>query len=265
MLASDEEIVITVIGSAFLMIVLIAVILIAIVRYQNRLKKHVHEVRDLKNTYQQEILKAQLEMQEQTFRTISQEIHDNIGQILSLVRLHISTIPAADPAAVERKISTSKELLDKAIEDLRDLSKRLNTEYVAQQQLSDSLKFQLALIEKTGFYQTAFEIHGEERSLEPEKKLIIFRIAQEALNNVIKHAEAKTISVILMYLPDKTILSIKDDGHGFERPEQSETPAPLQGIGTQTMAYRAKLIGAQFGLQSRPGEGTLAQLILPAA
>jgi signal transduction histidine kinase len=204
-------------------------------------------------------------MQEQTFLSISQEIHDNIGQILSLTRLHISTISPDDYVATERKVGASKELIDKAIGDLRDLSKRLNAGFVRQQSLSESLKFQLNLIQKTELYTTSFELHGEERAMDPEKKLIVFRIAQEALNNVIKHAQAKTISVVLMYLADKTILSIKDDGRGFDASRPPGETAPPAGIGTHNMSYRATLIGGQFVISSEPGAGTLAQLVLPAS
>lgn len=258
MLSPDEKILFsTVITTAILMIFLVAIIVIAIVKYQNRSRKHLIEVRDLKSIYQQEILKAQLEMQEQTFQTISQEIHDNIGQILSLVRLNMSTIKAEADSPSERKIITGKELLDQAIEDLRGLSKRLNPEFVRRQGLAELLNSQLDLMQKTGLYDTNLEVHGDERPLEAEKKLILFRIAQEALNNIMKHAQAKSISILLMYMPDKLILSIKDDGIGFD-PEN----AP-QSLGLRNMTYRANLIGAQFSIQSKPGEGTLAQLILP--
>jgi len=256
MLQSDEKIFIAVITTTFLMIILITAVVLAILKYQNRTRKHLLEVQDLKNIYQQEILKAQLEMQEQTFQTISQEIHDNIGQILSLIRLNISTIKTEENSPSERKVITSKELLDQAIEDLRDLSKRLNTEYVSRQGLAELLRFQLNLIQKTGLYETTLEVHGEERPLNAEKKLIIFRIAQEALNNVLKHAQAKDISVLLMYMSVKIILSIKDDGIGFS-PEGAQ-----KSLGLQNMAHRAGLIGASFTLQSKPGEGTLAQLIV---
>jgi two-component system, NarL family, sensor kinase len=256
MFQSDEEIYITIVITTYLMIFLVVIIVISIVKYQNKLKKHIEEVNLLKNLYQQEILKAQLEMQEQTFLTISQEIHDNIGQILSLTRLNISTIKIEDQASTIRKIATSKELLDKAIDDLRDLSKRLNIEYLSQQSLSELLKFQLNIIEKTGLYTTFLEVNGEEYPLNAGKKLIVFRIAQEALNNTIKHAKAENISITLDYLPDKIILGIKDDGKGFG------SGIPQTGIGIHNMYHRAKLIGADFSLQSRIDKGTIAKLIL---
>ena len=261
---SDIPIIIT--SGTFIFLLTAGFITFFFYSYQQRLTAHLKEKEELKIIFQNEKLKAQLEMQEQTFHSISQEIHDNIGQILSLTRLTISTIKPDNYAATTQKITTSKALLDQAIEDLRDLSKRLNTEFVNQQSLSALLQFQLHLIQKAGYHHTTLEVHGEaEAHLDPEKKLIIFRIAQEALNNVIKHAAAYNIAVALVYLADKIILSIKDDGRGLNPDKQSLEEQWTNGVGTHNMYYRARLIGAEFSLQSHPGEGTLAHLILPLA
>lgn len=233
--------------------------------YQKKRLQHQEEVKGLIDAYQKEILKARLEMQEQTFLSISQEIHDNVGQILSLVRLNVSTLGKAESVAAEQKILSSKELLDQAIGDLRNLSKRLNSKYVAQQRLSSLLKFQVDLIRKTGVADTYFEVLGEERMLNPEKKLIIFRIAQEALNNVIRHAEASILTAKLEYRSEKTILSISDDGKGFTVPDKTAKNGLSQGTGTYNMYYRASLIGAKLRIQSTRGEGTQVLLELPAS
>lgn len=263
MLQSDEEIYLTVIASTFLITLLAVMVVLAMVRYQRNMQKYLKEINDMKLVYQQELMKAKLEIQEQTFLTISQEIHDNIGQILSLIRLNISRIKPDDYDFSKQKIDMSKDLLDKAITDLRDLSKRLNTDYVNRQDLSESLKFQLELLQKTGLFETEFQIHGEEKLLEPEKKLIIFRIVQELLNNILKHADSTHISVILMYVDNELILSVKDDGKGFIVPVNIDEENKMNGIGLYNLFYRAKLIGAHFSLKSEPGGGTLAQLILP--
>jgi len=252
-----------VIAITLLILTFTSFVIIFVFIHQRHYHQYLRNIEDVKNKNQQELLKVQLEMQEQTFRSISQEIHDNIGQILSLVRLHISSIQTEENSASARKVTSSKELLDQAIQDLRDLSKRLNTEFVQQQSLAESLRFQLNLIQRTELYETTFAVHGDERPLDAEKKLIVFRIAQEALNNIIKHAGAKLISVLLMYLPNEIILSIKDDGQGFDMAALHNPEEPRKGIGTNNMHYRANLIGAAFSLQSKPGEGTLAQLKLP--
>lgn len=257
MLQSDEEIFIAVITTAFLMVFLIAVIVIAIVKYQNRIRHHLMEVNNLKNIYQQEILKAQLEMQEQTFLSISQEIHDNIGQILSLIILNITTINFDNTLGAKNKIESSKELLIQAMEDLRALSKRLNIDFISRQSLPELIKFHLNLIQKGEQHQTNFEKHGKENFFDSEVKLFLVRIIQEALNNIIKHAEATTITIILEYFPDKAILTIKDNGKGFD-PNK-----PPDGIGIQNMKRRADLINAKFSIQNAPEGGVIIQLIIP--
>lgn len=263
MYTSHEEVLFSVVLGTALLIFFVCFFILAILQFQkNQLKNHL-EKNQMQKKYEQEILQAQLEMQEQTFLSISQEIHDNIGQILSLIRLNISTLNPNDYISTERKITTSKELLDQAIEDLRILSKRLNKEFINQQNLSDSLKFQLNLIERSGLYKTQFVLLGEERPINPEKKLIIFRIVQEALNNIIKHARAKSIAVNLSYLSDILILDIQDDGSGFEIGEVFNQEASPKGIGMHNMYYRASMIGAKFTIQSNQIEGTLAQLVLP--
>jgi two-component system, NarL family, sensor kinase len=260
---NESELIVIIVTAIILFLSLGCFIVFFFFLYQKRYFQYQRELNSVKESYQKEILKAQLEMQEQTFRNISQEIHDNIGQILSLTRLNISTINPADPLAAQRKINNSKELIDRAIDDLRDLSKRLNSDFVTKQPLSASLQFQLHLIQKTGVYQTSLEVDGEETLMEEEKKLIVFRIAQEAINNIIKHAQAQHISVLLKFLPNKIILSIRDDGKGFVIGEHTHGDASTKGIGTYNMFYRAALIGGEFSLESKPGEGTLARLVLP--
>lgn len=226
--------------------------------YNRKRMEHQKEVEGLSEAYQKEIFKAQVEVQEQTFLAISQEIHDNVGQVLSLVRLHVSTLDCGGNASSLQKVESSKELLDQAIEDLRDLSKRLNSNYVVQQSLSSLLQFQLGLLQKTGALEASFRLVGEEQALEPEKKLLLLRIAQEALQNIIRHAEASFIWVELSFAPDKMVLQIRDDGKGFPTAGQVSP----QGTGTHNMYYRAALIGARLSIQSSPA-GTQVLIEIP--
>ena len=262
MLSTDEEIYVAVVSSAFLMVLLALVLVIAIVKYQNRRRSHMQEVSEITNQYQREILKAQIEMQEQTFRYISEEIHDNIGQILTIVRINLSMMTQSEHQHNEIATNT-KQLLDDAIAGLRHLSKRLNAEYVGQQQLSASLKLQLKLIENAGMHRVSFDLQGDEWSIETGAKVIIFRIVQEGLNNILKHANAKAISIALLYREKDMILRINDDGNGFDVSSLNGPDPQGKGVGTYTMRYRANLIGARFNIHSAPGEDTLVQMILP--
>src|SRR5882757_7121148 len=106
-----------------------------IIQLHRRRILHQKEVVDLKVQYEQTILQSQLEIQEQTFKNISQEIHDNIGQVLSLAKLNLATMDIAQPAGLEQKIGDSKKLVSQAIYDLRNLSHGLSTDYIADRGL----------------------------------------------------------------------------------------------------------------------------------
>ncbi|PRY08952.1 histidine kinase [Pontibacter ummariensis] len=252
------------VGTLLLLLLVVVVAFLVLAYRRNRLLHH-DEVNRLVQAYQKELLKARIEMQEQTFLSIAQEIHDNVGQVMALVRLNLSTLPysVGSDNAIMQRVTTCKELVDQAIEDLRNLSKRLNCEYASSQSLPELLKFQLGLIHKTGVIHTQFEMQGEERGLDPEKKLIVFRIAQEALSNVMRHAEASCVKLRLIYSCEKIVLSILDNGKGFCAKAPSLIGAQTKGTGTFNMSYRAKLIGAKLRIKGRPGAGTLVFLELP--
>src|SRR5215217_789660 len=140
-----------VIGSDSLLVILTFFFLLFL---QNSRRKfhHQQQLQMIQTRFEQEILLAQLEIQEQTLKNISQEIHDNIGQVLSLAKLHINTMSYDDPKGLHDKINDSKHLITKAIQDLRDLSKSLNTDYVTELGLIKSVEYELELIQKTGSY-----------------------------------------------------------------------------------------------------------------
>lgn len=259
----EQEILVVVIAGTALFLALVVAIFVFLVLYQKRSYKHLVEKLEMQEAFGKEILESRLEMQEQTFMNISQEIHDNIGQILSLVRLNVSTIDPANPEVTTRKVGNIKELLDGAIQDLRDLSKRLNSEYLNHQTLPEMLRFQLNLIKKSGGYETDLHITGPERAFDQDKKLIMFRIAQEALNNAIKHANASAISIALDFQPDRSVLRVIDNGQGFNADETAENEKPAKSVGSYNLKYRANLIGGNFEIKSKPGEGTQAALTVP--
>lgn len=250
-----------VIAITLLVLLITSFVIIFMFIHQRQYHHYLKDKEKLKNTYQQELLKAQLEMKEQTLHNVSQEIHDNIGQILSLVKLNLNTVVVAHTKEAAEKITMTKDLVGKAIQDLRNLSKTLNTAHIHTQKLSESLQFELKLIEKTGMYQTDFQVNGTEERIDGQKQLIVFRIAQEVLQNIIKHAKAHHIRINLEYLPKLLKLHIKDDGIGFDI--SRNIPMEERGTGITNMFHRAKLIGADLSINSRQNEGTIMILSLP--
>ncbi len=207
----------------------------------------------------QALLHTQIEIQEQTLKTIAQEIHDNIGQALSLAKLNLNTFPAISDAAIQTKLDDTKELISKAIVDLRDLSRSMHGDKINDLGLEEAIAGELKILKNTGQFSTNLQITGNTYRLQPQKEMILFRMVQEALNNAIKHSKATNIEVQLEYNDSYFRLGIVDDGIGFN-------PALLEsaktGIGLKSMQNRAALIGGIFSVVSGITTGTVITIKL---
>ncbi|MFM9907787.1 MAG: sensor histidine kinase [Chitinophagaceae bacterium] len=259
----NTDIIITIASVSILLFLLSAFIFSFVSIYQRKRKQHKFETSALQSQFSQTLLQTQLEIQEQTLHTISQEIHDNIGQVLSLAKLNIGTMDLHQPELLLQKIDDSKHLVAKAIHDLRDLSKSLHTGYVQQMGLFKAIEYELEMLRKAGKHQTTLTPEGEPFRFDSQKELIIFRMVQEILNNIIKHANATHILVSTNFTPDFFSLTITDNGDGFDSQLMEEPGNTTMGLGIKNMTNRAKLIGAVFTLTSTTGNGTLIKIVLP--
>lgn len=258
----QREIFYLVIAVTALVLLLTAFMLLTVIIYNKRKRKILLEKELLKKTYEQELLRTKLEIQEQTLQTISEEIHDNIGQALSLAKLNLNTLDYLDPDKLKHKTTDAKELVSKAIQDLRDLSRSLNTDAIASQGLLSALEQELEMYRRTDF-KTELLTDGPVPRLEPQKELIIFRIIQESLNNISKHADAGQIRVIIKAGKENLEIRVEDNGKGFDPGLVQRRTENTKSLGLRNMANRAAMIGADFRLCSEPGKGTIVILTLP--
>jgi two-component system, NarL family, sensor kinase len=227
--------------------------------YAKRQHRNKNEKIMMQSQYQQQLLQTQIEIQEQTLKTISQEIHDNIGQVLSLAKLNLNTFENVESTTNQTKINDTKQLVSKAINDLRDLSRSMHGDKIAELGLQESIANELKILENTGQFKTNLKVTGSTYKLEPQKEMVLFRIAQESLNNIVKHAKAKNINVELHYGIDVFALCIADDGVGFAINTLTSTQT---GIGLKSMQNRAALIGATFAIESTMQSGTTIKIEL---
>ncbi|MGZ8517070.1 MAG: sensor histidine kinase [Chitinophagaceae bacterium] len=254
----SQEVSVIVVVSFFLLLVAVGIITLVLV-YRRKQAEYVHEQKQLKAAFEKELLEAQLEIQEQTMKHIAQEVHDNVNQTLGLVKLNLNTIPKDKQNGIEEKISNTRELVIKAIEDLRNLSTTLDAEAVLSNGIEKAIETELNLISRTAVFETSFSVTGTPLLIDHQKELILFRTVQEALNNAIKHSGATRIEISLHYHIDSLQLTILDNGKGLDH--IAVTNDLKKGSGLRNMQNRTKMIGAEFSIDGK--SGTKIQISLP--
>jgi two-component system, NarL family, sensor kinase len=262
----SSELIAVIIASSVILLLLAAFMIIFAMAYQRRYYKYQQELARIKDSYEQEILRTQLEIQEQTLRNVSQEIHDNLGQILSLVKMNLNTLHLDATTGQDAElVKDTKDLVSNVITDMRNLSKSLKGDKLLRLGLTEALRADVNMLNKSGNYEATLTVSGEEYRLDKQKEIVIYRIAQEAMNNIIKHARAKKTDLNLHYSPGTFTFSIKDDGIGFQAEPLLQTNAEQGGSGLRNMRDRAALINATLNMTSNTGNGTTITVILPVS
>lgn len=232
-------------ASVFVLLLMIAVMILFRI-YLKRKNTLLLEKKTMEIQFEQTLLQSKLEIQEQTFADISREIHDNIGQVLSLARINLNTMSSADSS----KLTLVDELMEKAITDLRNLSHSLDADMMRKKGWLEPTQKLLSDLEKSGKYTTRLFITDDPPALGDDKPIILFRMIQEVINNIIKHAGATVIELSVAKDKERLMISIKDNGKGFLKEKISA------GAGLRNLENRAKMIAADLGLSSEPGRGT---------
>jgi two-component system, NarL family, sensor kinase len=254
---AEQSIVIFALTSILLILLLISFIATIIYRYQQKQNNYFQEIEALKASYENTLLQSQLEMQEQTFQNISREIHDSIGQKLTLAKLHLNTLNYTDEIKTSEQVNDSVKMISEAINDLTDLSRSMSSEIILSNGLIKALEFEMAQLKKSGLYAISVEISGNPIFMKAETELVLFRIVQEAINNIIKHAQASTITLRLHYNDTKLTMEVADNGQGFSL----EPHKP--GTGLQNIKKRAALLKGSFDINSIAAEGTQLKITIP--
>lgn len=253
MFSQNEELYISLITGFILILFVTCVFILSVIRYKRKTFLHLNEKLQLQTQFDQALLQTKIEIQEQTLKNISQEIHDNIGQVLSLAKLNLNSFPTIEDDVIQTKLNDTKQLVSKALNDLRDLSRSMHGDKIAELGLQASLQAELKILQNTGHFITNLYISAKQYKLDPQTEMVLFRMVQEALNNAVKHSQAKNIEVQLQYDPMVFRLSVTDNGVGFN---PDKLRAIDTGIGLKNMQNRAALIGADFTLDSNLDHGT---------
>jgi len=236
---------------------------IVTILYLYRIKQllYFRTIEELRLDYEKSLLHTQLEIQEQTLQHVSREIHDNISLSLTLAKLNLNTFDWSCLSRARNQINCSLEQVSKAITDLNYLSKGLNSELIANQGLIEVLKSEVERIKELKLFEMNCTITGTAVFMDSQKELVVFRIIQEAFNNIIKHAKATIVMLSLHYDMTELKILITDNGKGFSKEVIGENKKSSAGL--NNMNKRAKVLNGNTIIQSKPESGTSIYITIP--
>ena len=231
--------------------------------YKKKQSKLIRDFEIFRINHEKIILKTELEIQEQTFKNISQEIHDNISLSLTLAKLNLNIISYDAREEFKKTLENSVDLISKSLKDLSDISKSLDSDLIKSHGLLHALEAEKSHINRSRLFEVNLCVMGEPLYLDSQVELILFRMVQESCNNIIKHSEGKRISITLKYLKNKLHLAVADDGKGFDLQKVNLNAEKKNGSGLNNLRNRAQIINANVELISRMGTGTTVNITLP--
>lgn len=253
---NTERAIVFLITSILLILFLIGFLVLIINKYQEKQNAFFKGLEELKISHENDILQSRIEMQEQTFSNISREIHDNIGQKLTLAKLHLNSLENLADNKKSKRIEDVVDMIGEAIRDLSDISRSMSSEIILNNGFIKALEFEVEQLNKADLYKISLSITGEPVFMEANNELVLFRITQEALNNIVKHAEASVINLDLHYESTDCTLRISDNGKGFSQSD-------IRSNGLLNMDKRANMLNGSFQILSAPGIGTTITIKIP--
>ncbi|MEM7108063.1 MAG: histidine kinase [Bacteroidota bacterium] len=234
------------------LVILVSIIIALLAIFQTRKNKYLLA----EKKFEDEIARSQMEIAEQALKNISWELHDNIGQLLSIAKMQLNILRTELPDS-ENQLNEVNELVGKSLTEIRLLSKTLNPESILNMGLIKALKAELNRFDRLKFVQTSLTVDGHFRDISERDEIIIFRILQEFFTNVIKHSKANFLTVNIACYPEKVSIIAEDDGIGFNAEEV------VQGSGLVNMKSRAKMVGGNFKIVSQLNQGVTLHLEYP--
>jgi hypothetical protein len=253
--ASERYLLIYMIAVLVIVTTLVVVFFVVFLKRKNKLL--IDKIKQ-QQAFEEEIIQAQTEAQEQTLKNIGWELHDNVGQLLSFASMQLSILKMQVSDDVKEKLKDTSEALSNGLKEVRSLSRTLNNDVILNIGFEKSITNELDRLKKMKFTSAELRIIGEKVEFNDRKhEIIIFRILQEFLSNSVKYSEAKNIAITLDYKPEKIMITAADDGKGFDIDEIE------QGSGLINMKSRAQLIEASLYISSKPGAGVKLTLNYP--
>ncbi|MBK6753752.1 MAG: hypothetical protein IPG69_09170 [Flavobacteriales bacterium] len=234
------------IGAIVITICLFAGLLLVL--NNNRRIRHRAELAELRMQRDQEVITAEREATQQTLGEVGRELHDNVGQLLTVAQMGLSDV--LESGSTDERLRASFSALENGIEEVRRLGRSLNSDMWQQRTIVDAVSLEASRVERTGRVRAHVRIIGEGVALSPDTQTVLFRVFQEIVSNALKHARADTIEIMVDAGPP-LVLRVQDNGQGFMETGQAA------GSGLANIRRRCALIGFSAELNTAPGAGCI--------
>jgi signal transduction histidine kinase len=225
----------------------------------------LHEAQQ-RETLRRELFRRVVAAQEAERQRIARDLHDETGQALTAIGMGLRGLAGKISTRNKNAFSTLRTLEALAADSLKELQRLisdLRPSHLDDLGLSAALRWYASRIQEHSSISIRVDIHGEEKELDDVMKIAVFRIIQESLNNIIKHAQANHVNIHLAFEERNLRINVVDNGIGFNREQVKQTRAPRPSLGLAGMEERALLLGGTVSIQSRPGYGTEVEAIIP--
>lgn len=254
----NTEIVLVYFVGTFAMILLAGAIFFFFTIYQKRLLRKELQINKMKAEQQEEILKNTVQAQEKERKRIAQDLHDEVGAMLSVVKLNVGRIEKKTAENHSKKIANETKIyLDDVITQVRRISRALLPPSLEKLGLTFALEDMVNWINKSDQVTVEYSKSGQPFRLGNKKELAVFRISQELINNALKHSNASRIVIKVRFSKNYMALSVADNGIGFDIENLKSS-----GLGLKNLESRSELTGGRYKMRSAPGKGTYAVLLL---
>ena len=201
--------------------------------------------------------RLQIRAQEEERKRVARDLHDEVNQALTAILLRLEALTQIAPPRLRDELAETKGLANRAMEELLQLARQLRPTALDDHGFVPAIEEQLRRFKVQHGVETELSASGTLDDLDGDQQLVLYRVTQEALNNIARHAGASRVSVDITRHNGSVALVVADDGAGFDYASEE------RGLGLDGMAERARLVNGEFDVQTRPGKGTRVQLTVP--
>lgn len=261
MQGSSEDIVNLFMVSSLIILIVIAGVAIFMVVYQRRLVRQRLQLQAQEIAYQEKMLHVSVDTQEKERQRIGKDLHDEVGAMLSAVKMNLNLIDRKLKKLTEQPadLGEAKSMLDDAIANVRNISHDLLPPGLVKFGLASALEGFREKISRLSGINYEMHTQGEEIRLPTRTELAVYRVVQELTHNSLKHGEAQNIRLDCIFSPESVTVTYQEDGKGFDAAGKSG------GMGLLNMQNRIRLALGEFQLESSPGNGVKATIQIPTS